>query len=135
MQQITLDDLLARQGTIEDKEGKCEYCMWLYNSFCPHCSEKFRYPNAQCENNKDWLPDPLKLYGLCGGCKYGNPSEYEGDDFEHPIENENIYCEHPEGSLNRRQPFKKYWWHRFGVNTWDRQHEFASCARFEPNPE
>lgn len=59
-------------------------------------------------------------------------SEYEGvKGFHNPIEEPNIYCTHEEGSLNRRTAYKDREQKGFGCNTYDRQHEFDTCDRWE----
>ena len=143
--QMDISDFLpAEYGTISCKV--CHWfryggnqCYWLNKNY--HASVKPEAPD-KCDR---FRPSEYAIPGMCASCKYSNSFVYEVKDkylktlkngysresADDPVEDENIYCEHPEGSLNRRCAYKKYQWAGFGVGHWNRQHEYDTCDRYE----
>ena len=118
----------------EDYIGNCEYCMWGINPITCQWSDQNpdkRKTYSECHNGSFWKPDSWKIPKLCGSCKYSNSFHYQGEDFQNPIEEPNIFCTRTDGSVNRIKPYKQFEEEGFGVNTWDRQHEWDSCDAWE----
>ena len=105
----------------------------------------YKYPH--CDGFGSFEPSNYKVPQMCANCKWSSQFHYEKkpeyieyeartgkrhrDEFRDPLEEPNIYCTHPEGSLNRRTAYKDVEWPEFGVGHWDRQHEWDTCDRWE----
>ena len=67
---------------------------------------------------------------------YQTKPEYKGKEgsakaFADPIEEPNIYCMAPDGSVNRVYPYKAFYVQGFGACHWDQQHEWDSCDAWQ----
>ena len=119
-----------------DRKKQC--CQWddiEYFSKTVHT-----YPS--CEH---FEPSERCVPGMCASCKYSNRFKYEikeeyiprlkngysRESADDPLEEPNIYCTHPDGSLNRHTAYKDLEWPGFGVGHWDRQHEWDTCERYK----
>ena len=142
--QLTLEGLAEEVKPIEYGSRGCKVCHWHNKTVGPYgkkqdgCywNEKYwteiigvlAYPT--CGN---FEPDAAKVPGMCANCKYSNQfhfthkNEYTND----PVEEPNIYCTHPDGSLNRRTAYKDREQEGFGVGHWHRQHEWDTCDRWQ----
>ena len=155
--QMTLEALAEEVKPLEYGARGCKVCAWHHKAKAlgkvPECfwndpywkhieKQPLVYPT--CER---FMPDEAKIPGMCTSCKWSNEFEYEtkpeydeelkkhngytrrsADD---PLEEPNIYCTHPEGSLNRRTAYKDCEEPGFGVGHWHRQHQWDTCDRWE----
>ena len=156
--QMTLEALAEEVKPIEYGSRGCKVCRWYnksngpYGKKMPGC-----YWNDAYWVKVDGMPvyptcgrfEPAEscVPGMCANCKWSNQFEYQdkpeyaeelkrhngytrraADD---PLEEPNIYCTHPEGSLNRRTAYKDREQEGFGVGHWDRQHEWDTCDRWK----
>lgn len=126
----------------------CEVCVWHDRMGVKGCEwndpywikggfKKQIYPDCR------FMPDTTKIPGMCGNCKHSNcfiyktKPEYENCKNSHskamndPVDEPNIYCDHHDGSLNRRTAYKDLEQHKFGVGLYHRQHEWDICDRWE----
>jgi hypothetical protein len=150
-------ELEPKPQTFAEYVGQCKYCMWYgYGLYDPYGHK--RKPGTegqmcqwevsrrgippQCHNRDFWKPSIYAIPKLCGNCRHSNcfyyqsKPEYKGKEgsakaFADPIEEPNIYCTAPDGSVNRSQPFKEFYAHGFGACHWDRQHEWDSCDAWQ----
>ena len=144
--------------SIEYGTRSCEACAWRsieygckwaeYHRHPGREAPVFKYPN--CDGYGHFMPCQYKVPAMCASCRWGNCFHYETkpeymeyqrqtgrphkQSFRDPVEEPNIYCTHPEGSLNRRTAYKDIEWEGFGATKWDRQHEWDTCDRWEPDP-
>lgn len=120
-------------SSFKDYIGRCEFCDWGVDEITCQWSNKnpSRHKYGGCECGSKWMPDVWKIPKLCGGCRWHNDFHYQGEDIDHPIEEPNIYCTRPGGSINRIKPYQEFEEAGFGVGTWHRQHEFDSCEGWE----
>ena len=144
-------------GPIEYGTRSCEACAWRSKEYGCKWAEYhrrpgreapvFKYPN--CDGYGHFMPCQYKVPAMCASCRWGNCFHYETKpeyleyqkrtgrphklSFRDPVEEPNIYCTHPEGSLNRRTAYKDIEWQGFGACHWDRQHEWDTCDRWEPD--
>ena len=155
-EQISINDFLREQEPIKYGERSCRACWW-YRSEEGRCKwaidtdrpnkpeKNFYYPSCQY-GDSGFEPDEYKVPRMCANCKWANQFHYEKKDeykkegapggysskaMYDPVEEPNIYCTHPEGSLNRRTEYKDREWPNFGVGRWHRQHEWDTCDRWE----
>lgn len=129
--------LLKKDGDENERD-----CNWNDPYWKNLYKQPLVYPT--CES---FMPNDSKIPGMCQSCKWSNQFEYEtkpeydeelkkhngytrrsADD---PLEEPNIYCTHPEGSLNRRTAYKDCEQEGFGVGHWDRQHQWDTCDRWK----
>lgn len=125
--QISLMDYVLQNKSKEYGDRGCAVCSWntengcqwkgsiIYGHQFPHCP---------------FMPDEAKVPRMCANCDHGCPFEYDMNGNK-VIETPNIYCTHPEGSLNRRSDYEDIKSKNFGVGSWDRQHEWDTCDRWE----
>ena len=94
-------------------------------------------------------PSEYIIPGMCANCRYSNQFEYEtkpeyADELKKhngyttraandPVEEPNIYCDHKDGSLNRRTEYKDCEEPGFGIGHWHKQHEWDTCDRWRPD--
>lgn len=153
MEQITLDMYKMSLQEPEYGERGCHVCFWhnydKRDEGCHWMSKLWRSPDNPMEKfpNCRFMPRP-KFFHMCANCEYGNPfvhkhkPEYEErikqswcnycpESNKDPLEEPNIYCTHPEGSLNRRTAYKDREYPT-GIGHWDCQHEWDTCDRWEP---
>lgn len=133
----------------------CAACIWRTKDKTCKWAEHERRPGKpapvytypSCEGYGSFEPCMYKVPQMCANCKWSSCFHYETkpeyidykkltgkvhrDAFRDPVEEPNIYCEHPEGSLNRRTAYKDVEWPGFGACHWDRQHEWDTCDRWE----
>jgi hypothetical protein len=148
--QMTLENLAEEVKKTEYGSRGCKACFW-FGKKAEGCYWNDRYfvknfgilTYPSCER---FEPDPATIPRMCRSCKWSNQFKYEkkteyaeelkkhngytrtaADD---PVEEPNIYCEHPDGSLNRRTEYKDCEQEGFGVGHWDRQHEWDTCDRW-----
>lgn len=157
--QLTLEGLAEEVKPIEYGSRGCKVCHWHNKSTGPgrgritqgcYWNEAYwvktdgvkAYPTCGM-----FEPDERYVPGMCANCKYSNQFEYEmkeeykkrcrwlGDSpkgaMDDPVEEPNIYCTHPDGSLNRRTAYKDREQEGFGVGHWHRQHEWDTCDRWQ----
>ena len=132
--QLSIFDIVKEKPQcFEDYIGRCDFCHWGDDKYTCQWSEEnpSRNKYGGCRNGSRWMPGELKIPKLCGNCKCANDFHYQGDDIYHPIEEPDIYCTRKEGSINRQQPFKRFYSDGFGVGTWHRQHEWDTCEGWE----
>lgn len=152
MEQITLDMYMASVKPPEYGARGCHVCFW--HNFDPKdegChwnskvwkwkTEEQKYPDCS------FMPDD-KYFHMCANCEHANNSVHQNKPEyaeaikkswngyckkanEDPLEEPNIYCTHPEGSLNRHTAYKDIERPNFGVGHWHRQHEWDTCDRWE----
>ena len=150
--QITIDGYLNEQAGVEYGDRGCKACAWRDKDKVCKWSDKYwadlhkgviwQYPD--CE---EFMPSESKIPGMCASCKWSNCFRYKTKEqyaealkrhngytreaADDPVEEPNIYCTHPDGSLNRRTAYKADEWQGFGVGHWNRQHEWDTCDRWE----
>lgn len=146
-EQITIDMYMASKRAPEYGERGCQACEWWDNrSDIKGCYwndeywQKNSFMGRQEYPNCKFMPDSYKVLRMCGNCEYCNTFEYQ-EKPEHkndhlkamydPLEEPNIYCTHPEGSLNRHTAYKDLEQANFGVGHYHRQHEWDTCDRWE----
>lgn len=147
--QMTLDNLAEEVKGIEYGSRGCQACAWYKNEACEWNDKYWRGKNGLkvYPTCGDFLPDESKIPGMCHSCKWSNCFHYEmkeeykkhcrwpGDSppgaFDDPVEEPNIYCVHPEGSLNRSTAYKDCEQAGFGTGHWHRQHEWDTCDRWQ----
>lgn len=129
-------------------QEKEQRCLWAIYASRPGKPQKnYIYPG--CDGDNHFYPSAYAIPGMCENCKYSNQfhfqykNKYKEEREKHngysregtadPIEEPNIYCTHREGSLNRRTEYKDCEWEGFGTCHWDRQHEFDTCDRWDPD--
>lgn len=121
-------------------------CYWARSNDRPNKRVDYTYP--ECDGDGHFEPSDRKIPRMCGNCRWANlfhfkskekyeqlkryPGDYVKGNAEDPVEDENIYCTHRLGSLNRRTAYKDLEWPGFGVGHWHRQHEWDTCDRWEP---
>ena len=144
--QITIDEWMASQKKEPEYGDRgCRVCIW-YNSKKNECQWNDVYwlqdgfMTKQIYPVCKFLPDDKKGLSMCANCRHSNSFIFE-DKPEHkdnhyksmydPLEEANIYCDHPEGSLNRHTAYKDLEEANFGVGHWHRQHEWDACDRWE----
>lgn len=147
-EQITIEMYMATQRPPEYGERGCQVCAWWDHFDIKGCfwnedywiksgHKKQEYPECK------FMPSSNKIQKMCDNCKYCNCFVYE-EKPEHkgkhdskaindPVDEPNIYCDHPEGSLNRHTAYKDLEQHKFGVGLYHRQHEWDTCDRWEEN--
>lgn len=147
--QMDISDFLpVEYGTIS-----CKVCHWMrYGHDQCHWRDKHYHESIKPEDPEHcehFMPSEYLVPGMCASCKYSSSFEYEvkeeyiprmkngysRESADDPIEDENIYCTHPEGSLNRRCSYTKYQWPGFGIGHWHRQHEYDTCDRYRKDKE
>jgi len=156
--QLTLEGLAEEIKPIEYGSRGCKACQWYQCDNGPNgrkslgCSWNDKYWRKidgvkvypTCEM---FMPVESKVPGMCANCKWANQFKYEmkeeykqrcrwpGDSpkgaMDDPVEEPNIYCTHPKGSLNRRTAYKDCEQAGFGVGHWHRQHGWDTCDRWE----
>lgn len=125
--QMTFGDYILASKKIEYGDQGCAVCSWMTDKGCTwKGSQIYRDKFPHCS----FMPNEVKVPRMCSNCEYSNQFQYEGES-RNPIETPNIYCTHPEGSLNRRTAYKERESKGFGVGSWDRQHEWDTCDRWE----
>ena len=148
--QMTIFDYCKQMRTPEYYEHKCEFCYWGSDeSTCQWSTLSGRQHISYfaCVDHSKWQPSISDIPRLCGNCKHCNQfeyqtkPEYEEEERRHngysrraaddPLEEPNIYCTRPGGSVNRTRPYLKYCEHGFGVGHWHRQHEWDTCDGWE----
>lgn len=145
-EQITLDMYMASKRDPEYGERGCQVCEWWnHDNRTKGCTWNDPYWNRNGIDHQEYpdcrfMPDSYKIKGMCGNCRHCNNFVFE-DKPEHkdnhkrsmydPLEEPNIYCTHPQGSLNRRTAYKDLEQHNFGVGHYHRQHEWDTCDRWE----
>lgn len=145
--QMSIQDFLP----VEYGEISCRVCHWHeYGSGECHWMDKHHQASINPDNPRGcekFQPSEYLIPGMCASCKYSKSFKYDikpeyqdklingysRESADDPVENENIYCDHEEGSLNRRCAYKDYQWEGFGVGHWNRQHEYDTCDRYEPD--
>ena len=151
--QMTIDNLAEEVKPIEYGSRGCKACHWMgwmnKTGEC-HWNDPYwvKYNGVKTYPSCGYfMPYEAVVPRMCSNCKYSNQFEYEtkpeyaeelkkhngytrkaADD---PLEGPNIYCDHPDGSLNRRTAYKDLEWPGFGVGHWHRQHEWDTCDRWE----
>ena len=128
---------------------KEDRCQWETYKFERKNNEVIKYPD--CAQLHSFEPSTSIIPRMCGNCIYSNDFEYQTkeeyleDEKKHngysrkaaddPVEEPNIYCTHPEGSLNRRTDYKDCEEEGFGIGHWNRQHEWDTCDRWKLDKE
>lgn len=156
-EQISINDFLREQEPIKYGERSCRACFW-WRSEPGRCywaisrdrpnkpRKDFFYPSCE-DGGSHFEPSEYKIPKMCGNCKYCNEfvyqkkPEYAEELKQHngytrraaddPVEEPNIYCTHPEGSLNRRTEYKDREWPGFGIGHYHRQHQWDTCDRWK----
>lgn len=153
--QITINQYIEAKKPIEYGHRGCNSCSW-YNFKEMRCSwaisrsnhkKRVDYEYPECGDISGYMPNEYKVPRMCANCKWANSFEYEtkpeyAEDLKRhngytrqaaddPLEEPNIYCTHPDGSLNRRTEYKDIESPGFGVGHWHRQHEWDTCDRWE----
>ena len=159
MEQITLDmyqkTLEEPTKPIEYGDRGCRVCFWWNNrTDMPGCywNDQYWLKDSFCQRqiypDCKFMPDDVKGLHMCANCEHANSfvhqhkpqylekinkswNHYCRESNEDPLEEPNIYCTHPEGSLNRRTAYKDLEQKNFGVGHWNRQHEWDTCDRWE----
>lgn len=158
--QMSIDDLLREQQKPEYGSRGCNACWWFRENVgrCQWAIDRdytragkakidYKYPVCGADFAGTFEPSPYRVPKMCGNCKwanefcYKNKPEYAAElaknngytrrAADDPLEEPNIYCTHPQGSLNRRTEYKDLEWAGFGVGHWNRQHEWDTCDRWE----
>lgn len=157
--QMSIDDLIREQQKPEygyrgcngcnwyrPQSGRCQWAINEDRGYKPHID--FIYPVCAGENGVGHFePGEYRIPRMCSNCKwanvfcYKNKPEYAAElaknngytrrAADDPLEEPNIYCTHPQGSLNRRTEYKDLEWAGFGIGHWHRQHEWDTCDRWE----
>lgn len=159
MEQITLEmyqkTLEKPTKPVEYGDRGCRVCgWWNHHSKVPGCYWndpywlKDKFHERQIYPDCKFMPDDRMGLPMCANCEYANSfvhqhkpeykakienswSNYCPESNDDPLEEPNIYCTHPEGSLNRRTAYKDLEEAGFGVGHWHRQHEWDTCDRWE----
>ena len=146
-EQITLDMYMASKRPPEYGERGCHVCGWWHHMKAPGCywndDYYLRAGYKYCEypDCGKFLPDSTKGMPMCDNCEHCNNFIFEDKpenvgnhkkSMYDPLEEPNIYCNHPDGSLNRRTAYKDREQKNFGVGHYHRQHEWDICDRWEP---
>lgn len=148
-EQMTIDMYLSTIREPQYGERGCQVCEWWdHDTKTKGCS----WNDAYYRKDKDFvlneyptcgrfMPDSYKIKGMCGNCEHCNnfvfqrKPEYEGKNRSlannDPVDEPNIYCTHPKGSLNRHTAYKDLEQKKFGVGLYHRQHEWDTCDRWE----
>ena len=134
--QMNLTEYIESTKPIGYGSRGCKVCEWRTEKGCRWNERRVKNEEPKHKPDCSFLPDTNTIPRMCANCMYGNmfeyKSEYEGiKGFANPTEEPNIYCTHPEGSLNRRTLYKDREAKNFGATKWDRQHEFDTCDRWE----
>lgn len=123
--QINLFDYLTDSKPVEYGDKGCKVCAW-------HSDKGCKWQGSQIYGDKfpdcPFMPDETKVPRMCANCDHGCQFEYDSDGNK-VIESQNIYCCHPDGSLNRHNEYKQQ--KGYGVGSWYRQHEWDTCDRWE----
>lgn len=157
MEQITLEDYIksipASEKPIEYGVRGCKVCVWYNNrKDMPGCYWNDEYWGRNGFMPKQIYPDckfmpnsNIAELHMCGSCEHCNqfifedkpeylpssPKNHHKSMYD-PLEEPNIYCDHRDGSLNRRTAYKDLEQANFGVGHYHRQHEWDTCDRWEP---
>ena len=157
--QLTLEGLAEEVKPIEYGSRGCKVCHWHNKSTGPgrgritqgcYWNEAYWVKNDGVKAYPtcgQFEPDERKVPGMCANCKWSNQFEYQDKpeyaeelkkhngytrrSADDPLEEPNIYCTHPDGSLNRRTAYKDREQEGFGVGHWHRQHEWDTCDRWQ----
>lgn len=138
--QINIFEYLEDITPIKYGDRGCRVCQWYVDDRCRWSGGKLygdKYPDCI------FIPDEYTVPNMCANCEYANQFHYEVKEeyiptlkngysrkaADDPKETPDIYCTHPEGSLNRRTAYKDREESGFGVGHWNRQHEFDTCDR------
>jgi len=125
--QISFADYILENKKIEYGDRGCAVCSWHIKDACRWKNSLIygdRYPHCP------FMPDEYKVPRMCANCDHGCQFEYDSDG-KHVKETPNIYCTHPDGSLNRRSEYEDRKSKGFGNGSWYRQHEWDTCDRWE----
>ena len=153
--QLNIEGYLADLTPIEYGSRGCNVCWWhkrKKGQEQPECCWNDSYfakvigiqVYPSCER---FQPSEYVIPKMCHSCKWSNQFKYETKleyreakakhngysraAAEDPLEEPNIYCTHPEGSLNRRTAYSDVTEEGFGIGHWDRQHQWDTCDRWE----
>ena len=157
-EQICIDDLLREQQKPEYGYRGCHGCTWFREESgrCKWAIDKDRghkppvdylYPVCAGNDIGHFEPSEYRIPKMCANCQWANDFVYKNkpeyaealkrnngytrEAADDPLEEPNIYCTHPQGSLNRRTEYKDLEWPGFGVGHWNRQHEWDTCDRWQ----
>lgn len=141
--QISIFEYMGTKPEYGDRG--CKVCGWNIDGKCKWEKSKVygsTFPKCLFE------PSSRKVPRMCANCDYSNCFKYDikekykdavkrnggylRDAAEDPEETPDIYCTHPEGSLNRRTAYKDIGRHQ-GIGTYDGMHEFDTCDRWKPD--
>lgn len=143
-EQITLDMYMASKRSPEYGERGCHVCEWWNHDSrtkgCFWSDPYWGYGVQEYPGCGHFMPDSFKILKMCDNCEHCNCFVFK-DKPEHignheksmndPEDEPNIYCTHPDGSLNRHTAYKDLEQHKFGVGLYNRQHEWDTCDRWE----
>ena len=137
--QISLMDWALETKGVEYGDRGCKCCRWFVDGQCYWKGSLVfghTFPNCHFE------PDVPKM---CQTCKYANQFVYQDkpeyqeqikrhgysrQSADDPVEDANIYCTHPEGSLNRHTAYQDIQ-RQLGIGHWHSWHEWDTCDRYE----
>lgn len=117
----------------------CNVCQW-YNKKKNDCTWHIDFDTKEIYPDCHFMPADYRGIPMCANCQYANCFIYEtkpeykdnhSKAMNDPVEEPNIYCDHRDGSLNRRTAYKDLEQANFGVGHWNRQHEWDICDRWE----
>ncbi len=151
MEQLSLFEYFRADGCVNDtlRIGHCDTCNLKYRDTDKRngiAHYKIQHPDAPCYgyhfghrtdkgNCKGWIPI-YGFYGICASCQYSNQFHYEGEYGKKLIEEPNIYCTHPKGSLNRHSALPEYVViHKNRFDTWYQNHEYDTCDNYKKRGE
>ena len=139
--QITFDEYILANKEVEHGDRGCRVCHWHNDKDGCHWKRSVvhghEFPNCFFEPSLD-VPS-------CSNCVWNNPyiyrikDEYKAEEERKgysqraeadPVEDANIYCTHPDGSLNRRSAYEDCK-RPLGIGKWHCQHEWDICDRWE----
>ena len=138
--QITINDFMLESKPVEYGDRGCKCCRWHVDGQCKWKDSRVfgdKFPNCPFE------PDVPRM---CQSCAYANQYVYQikeqylesvknhhgytRESADDPVEDANIYCTHPDGSLNRHTAYQDIQKQQ-GIGHWHRWHEFDTCDRYE----
>ena len=138
-EQLTLDMFMNTEKPVTYGDRGCHVCQW-WNKKEKDCVWHLEYNSTEAFPDCKFMPADYRGLHMCANCAQANcfifedKPEHNGDykaSMYDPLEEPNIYCDHPEGSLNRRTAYKDLEEPNFGVGHWHRQHEWDTCDRWE----